>query len=304
MRDTLAALRQSPVGPFAQKFLDDRGIDLAMLIAWGTLSTIFPVLLGITAVAGVLLQDPERSARISTTLLQLVPAEAAQPLAGILEDTSRHAGAAGIIGLVLLLFNGSNLFANMASVFDRAYRVPDRDFVAARLMSLFMLMIVTALLLISTVAYSLGGMLGSASNAVSRALPFEVPGRGLAAPLIGYGVSIGCALLTFLLLYRVLPNKHQSFRQVLPGAGLAAVLFFVLLQLFPLYTTLLGQGFATYAAFGMFLLLMFWTYLLGIVLVLGAELNAFLEALPHRPGDREGTWLHGITGSSSSPSVH
>jgi hypothetical protein len=55
------------------------------------------------------------------------------------------------------------------------------------------------------------------------------------------------------------------------------VLFFVILQVFPLYLALFGRGFQAYAAFGVFLLLMFWVYLLGIVLVLGAELNAFLE---------------------------
>lgn len=278
MRDTMTALQQSTVGQFAQKFLADRGVDLAMLIAWGTLSTIFPVLLGIAAVAGGLLRDPERSARISGTLVQLVPAEAAQPLAAILQDTRQNAGTAGLVSVVLLLFNGSNLFANMESVFNRAYHVSDRDFVGERLMSLFMLVIVTALLLVSAVAYSLGGVLGTASDAVLGLLPFAVPGRGLAVLLLGYALSISSALITFLLLYRVLPNKRQSVRQVLPGSAMAAVLFFVLLQVFPLYTTFFGQGFATYAAFGMFLLLMFWTFLLGLVLVLGVELNAFLES--------------------------
>jgi uncharacterized BrkB/YihY/UPF0761 family membrane protein len=119
-RRRLAALRQSGLGRFVTRFLADGGMDLATLIAWGTLSTIFPVLLGITAVAGVLLQDAERSARLSTTLLHLVPGEAALPLAAILEDARRHAGTWGIIGFVLLIFNGSNLFANMQSVFDRA----------------------------------------------------------------------------------------------------------------------------------------------------------------------------------------
>ncbi len=277
MRAQLAALQHSRVGQFAQRILEDRGIDLAMLIAWGTLSTVFPVLLGITALAGVLLQDPQRSARIISTLLKLVPADAAQPLAAILEDTQSNAGAAGLVGLGLLLFNGSNLFANMESVFNRAYRVRDRDFVGERLMSLFMLLIVTVLLVLSATAYSLGNVLGTASDVMFRALPFEVPGRGLAGLVIGYATSIGSALLTFLLLYRILPNTRLSFRQVLPGSLVAAVLFFVLLEVFPLYTRLFGPGFATYAAFGMFLLLMFWTFLLGLVLVLGVELNAFLE---------------------------
>jgi uncharacterized BrkB/YihY/UPF0761 family membrane protein len=63
---------------------------------------------------------PERSARISSTLVQLVAAEAAQPLSAILDDTQRNAGTAGLLGLVLLLFNGSNLFSNMASVFNES----------------------------------------------------------------------------------------------------------------------------------------------------------------------------------------
>jgi membrane protein len=253
-------------------------MDLATLIAWGTLSTVFPVLLGIMAVAGVLLQDPERSARLSATLVQLVPAEAALPLEAILENARRDAGTWGLVGLVLLLFNGSNLFANMQSVFNRAYRVPHRGFVGSRLISLFMLVIATALLLLSAVAYSLGSLLGSASEAMARALPFELPARGPAVLLIGYALSILSALLTFLLLYRVLPNKRQTFAQVLPGSLLATGLFFLLLQLFPLYTTLFRRGFEAYAIFGMLLLLMFWMYLLGLVLVLGAELNAFLDS--------------------------
>lgn len=278
MRGTLAALRRSGVARFAAKFRADEGLDLATLIAWGTLSTVFPVLLGITAVAGVLLRDPDRSARLSATLVQLVPAEAAPPLGAILENARRDAGTWGIVGLVLLLVNGSNLFANMQSVFNRAYRVPHRGFVGARLISLFMLVIATALLLLSAVAYGLGGLLGSASEAVARVLPFELPARGPAVLLVGYAVSILSALVTFLLLYRVLPNRRQTFAQVLPGSLLAAGLFFVLLQVFPLYTTLFARGFEAYAIFGMLLLLMFWTYLLGLVLVLGAELNAFLDS--------------------------
>ena len=270
-------LRRSGLGRFVSKFYADGGMDLATLIAWGTLSTVFPVLLGIAALAGVLLQDAERSMQLTSTLLRYVPAQAALPLGALLEDTGRHAGKWGIVGLGLLILNGSHLFANLQSVFDRAYRVPHRGFVAGRLISLLMLLIATALLVLSAAAYSLGGLLGSASDAAVLALPFDVPARGLIARSIGYVVSFASALVTFLLLYGVLPNKRQTLSQVLPGSLLAAGLFFALLLLFPLYTTLFGRGFEAYAAFGMLLLLMLWAYLVGLVLVLGAELNAFLD---------------------------
>jgi hypothetical protein len=63
---------------------------------------------------------------------------------------------------------------------------------------------------------------------------------------------------------------------VVPGALLASVLLLLLTQVFPLYVALFPPNHA-YAFFGVFLVLTFWLYLLGMVLVLGAELNAFLE---------------------------
>ena len=248
-----------------------------MLVAWGTLSTVFPVLLGVAAIAGFLLRDPQRAADAQSALVRLAPPAAAQPLGGVLSDTQNDAQALGLAGLGLLLFNGSNLFANLESVFNRAYHVADRDLFGERLVSVLMLVIVTALLLVSTVAYSLGGVLSSASEALVAAAPLIAPVRGVGVLLFGDGLSLLSAFLTFVLLYAILPNRPQSIRQVWPGAALGAVLFLLILEVFPLYTTIFGQGFQTYAIFGTFLLLMFWTFLLGIVLVLGVELNAFLE---------------------------
>src|SRR5205823_13793695 len=53
-------------------------------------------------------------------------------------------------------------------------------------------------------------------------------------------------------------------------------LFFVISLVFPIYLKLFPPNQA-YAVFGAFLVFTFWLYLLGIVFVLGAELNAFLE---------------------------
>jgi membrane protein len=78
-------------------------------------------------------------------------------------------------------------------------------------------------------------------------------------------------------MYWRLPNTRTSLRQALPGALVAAALFVAVLRVFPLYVALFGQGFSVYAAFGAVLLFMFWLYIVGVVLVGGAELNAFLQ---------------------------
>lgn len=278
VKDKLARLQASGVGRFAAKFSADRGTSLAVLLAWGTLNTLFPLILGVTALAGLVLQDEQRLRDLNQALVQLLPSDVAQPLSEVLDATRKSAAVLGAVGLLLLLWNGSGFFANMESVFNQAYRVADRGFVAQRLIALVMMVIVTVLMLVSTAAYSVGNLLASATDFLFRLVPGGVPGAGGVGLLIGSAVSVLTAIVMFSVLYKVLPNKAQGWKQVLPGSLLAGALFFLLLQLFPLYLAFFGQSFQAYALFGVFLLMMFWSYLLGIVLVLGAELNAFLEA--------------------------
>ena len=269
MGDKLKAFQQSRAGQLLKKLQDDRVPNLAVLLAWGTLNTLFPLFLGMLAISGFVLRDQQRLDQLSGALFSLAPGQAATTLRDILSSTRDSAGAASIISVALLLFSGSNFFANMQMVFNLAYHVQDRNFILQRVVALIMLLIVTALLLVSTTAYGLGNAIGS--------LPIAVPVGPVLGRVVGWSISILSAIVMFLLLYRILPNKSQAWQQTLPGALLATVLFFIILQVFPLYLALFGKGFQAYAAFGVFLLLMFWVYLLGIVLVLGAELNAFLE---------------------------
>ncbi len=269
MGEKLAAFKRSRAGQFVQKVQDDRAPNLAVLLAWGTLNTMLPLLLGILAIVGLIIRDPKQLDSLTGTLLAVLPEQAATAIHDILAQSRQSAGVAGIISLLLLLFTGTNFFANMQMVFNLAYHIEDRNIIMQRVVALIMLILVTALLLISTTAYGIGNTIGS--------LPIALPVGPVLGRLLGWLISLVSALAMFLLLYKILPNKSQGWKQALPGAVAAAVLFFVILQVFPLYLAVFGKGFAAYQAFGVFLVLMFWLFLLGLVLVGGAELNAFLE---------------------------
>jgi membrane protein len=276
MANRITRLRSSRPGQFLTKLSQDEAPNLAALLAWGMLTTLLPLLLGILAIAGLLLRDPQRLDQVYSLLLASIPQEAAQPIRGALDNVRATAGAAGIISVVLLLYNGSRLFATMQTVFNRAYYVDNRNFVVANAVAVFMLLVITLLLLISTVAVGVGSVLGGASDAVLGALPIQVPGRGLVGQAISWGVSALSAVLLFVLLYKILPNARQGWREVLPGALVAIVLFFAILLVFPVYASLFPPNQA-YAAFGIFLVFTFYLYLLGFVFVFGAELNAFVQ---------------------------
>src|SRR6266511_4167733 len=242
LTEKLAAFQRSRGGLFVHKVMDDQTPNLAALLAWGTLSALLPLVLGILTVAGLVLRDPERLNQVYDTVMVLVPSQATGPLSEALEGVRHSAAApAGIIAILLLLFNGSSFFSNMASVFDKAYHVESRNFIMQRVVSIVMLIVTTSLLVISTLALGVGSLV--------QHVPLLPIGPVLAS-VASWSISIVSAFLLFLLLYKVLPTAAQGWRNVLPGTLLSAVVFLV-------FT--------------------FWLYLLGFVFVLGAELNAFLQ---------------------------
>jgi uncharacterized BrkB/YihY/UPF0761 family membrane protein len=109
-------------------------------------------------------------------------------------------------------------------------------------------------------------------------LPGYLPVGPALGHVIGWSVSILSVLGLFLLMYKLLPNVIQGWRDVMPGALLSSALLLVVSQVFPLYVALFPPNQA-YALFGVFLVLTFWLYLVGFVFVLGAELNAFLHGV-------------------------
>jgi membrane protein len=268
LRARLAALQRSRPGRFVQKVLDDQMPNLAALLAWGTLSAILPLLLGLLALAGLVLRDPERLDQVYNALTSALPAAAAEPITNVLDGMRQSAASVGVIAIALLLINGSSFFTNMASVFNQAYHVQGRNMVIERLIGLGMLFLTAALLMLSTVAAGLSSLVSN--------VPGALPIGPILGQVVGWSVSMLSVFVLFVLIYRILPNAKQTWRSVVPGALLGSVLLLFLSQLFPLYLTLFPPNHA-YALFGVFLVLTFWLYLLGLILVLGAELNAFLE---------------------------
>jgi membrane protein len=268
IKSKLEAFQNSKLGLFVKKVLNDQAPNLAALLAWGTLSTLLPLMLGLLTVAGVVLRDPERLDQLYNTLLVMVPTQGGSVIGDALNGIRQSAAPAGVIAIALLLFNGSSFFSNMASVFDQAYHVESRNFVFQRAMSIVMLIVVSALLILSTLSLGLGSVINN--------LPIGFGVNTVAAQVVTWSISIVSAFLLFLLLYKLLPNAEQGWRDVIPGALLSMVLFFLILGVFPIYMQLFPPNHA-YAVFGVFLVFTFWLYLLGWVFVLGVELNAYLQ---------------------------
>src|SRR5205823_4910350 len=76
LKAKLEAFQRSKVGQFVKKVQDDQVPNLASLLAWGTLSALLPLVLGILALTGLVIRDPQRLDQIYNTLLALLPSGA------------------------------------------------------------------------------------------------------------------------------------------------------------------------------------------------------------------------------------
>jgi YihY family inner membrane protein len=251
--------------PFAvvKKFGDDQAGNLAALIAYYAFFSIFPLLLVLSTVLGYVLHGhPDWQKTVTDSALSNLP------LIGNNHPAPLHGNiGALIVGLLLALWSGLGVAKTAQSSFDTVYLVPRTDrpnFVAAIPRSL-RIVVVGGLGLVTTTALS------SAVTSVHALGSLEL-GPGLR--VIGTVLAIAFNTALFATLFRWLTVRRIRWRDVLPGAVIAAVA----LQLFQLLATafiahkLKGAN-ATYGNFGAVIVLLSWFYLQAQVVLFAAEVN-------------------------------
>jgi membrane protein len=221
--------------------------------------SMFPLLLGLLSIVGLLLRSRGQQAQVEAMLLGFFPPDAHDALQRTLGGVRQHAGLLGVVGVLGLVWSGGSLFASMEFALGEMFGARQRDFVRQRLMALVMTAVFVVAIVVATFANAALGLVGS------------LPVLGaILGPLVG--VLTWFALM--LLIYRVVPNRtFSTVSQIWPGGLLAAVLMEALSLIWPVYTHL-AHGFDSYgSAFALFFLLATWLYLLSQVILLGAVAN-------------------------------
>jgi membrane protein len=100
----------------------------------------------------------------------------------------------------------------------------------------------------------------------------ELHSRALSA------LPFGASVLTFLMLYMLVPNKSVRFSHALCGAVTAAILFEIFKKVFALYITHFPTYKAIYGAIAALPILFIWVYLSWVVILFGAEIAACMDS--------------------------
>jgi YihY family inner membrane protein len=280
----LEGLKNSLPGKVVAKFGEDKAINWATLIAWNGLLSMFPILLVVASVLGLVLGLAHfDSQSLDRDISSAFPDQALQnQIFDALTHFKRQSGVFAVIGFAGLLFGGSALFGSMEQGFAIIYHTRPRAFVKQKLLGFGMIIVFSVLAGIAVGTSSLLPAL--------KSIPGVPPSltSGPIALVLQAILGVATGFLLFAVTYFVVPNRRQEWAKVWPGALLAGVLFEAVVLLFPTYLTI-NKGISNYGkTFALFLMLMTFFYFLGIVVMVGVEFNSVLYPLPvEQPGNAE-----------------
>jgi len=246
---------------------------LAAGVAYYALLSLFPLLLGLLALGGILLSSEGTYQGLLSFVTENLPGSKAfveQNVGEVVE----FRGVVGVGAILGFLWTASIGFGAVARSVNRAWGIRvNRPFYVAKPLHILMALAVGALFLISTSATSVIEVITDPER------DFGIPaqefflqlGLGhLALRMVPWGINI----FIFLMIYRFAPNCKTYWRYIWPGAVVAAVLLEVSKGLFLWYLDNLAIYNQVYGSVTSVIVLLFWIYISALILILGAEIGA------------------------------
>lgn len=262
----------------ARSFDRDHCFHLAAGIAYYAIFSLFPLLLGLIALATLLLQSAEAQDAIINAASQLLPGSTDLMRQNI-QQVLRARGTIGAIATVTLLWSAKAIFGAITTSVNLAWNVPEtRPFWKLTAMELALVFGAGGFFILSFAITSI--------VAIVSTVPIPVIGPELARTpfwtVIAGILSLSLNTFAYLMLYRFLPATDLRFRDVWPGAVVAGILFEIAKIGYVFYTAQFANYQLVYGSLGAVIALLFWAWLSSAILLFGAEISAQYGRLKRR----------------------
>jgi membrane protein len=261
-----------------KEFGHDNCSQMAAAISYYVLFSLFPLLIFSVGILGIALQDSQLQEDLVDVVLEYIPlsedegendvSEAVRDIAGA------GSGAVGLLGLVGMAWSGSNLFGVVRRSVNLAYDLDvHRPIVRQKLLDLAMVVAFAPLVIASLAT--------TAAIRYARETSDEIPVLSDASQTLGFLwdvlpllIPVAVSFVAFVFLYWVVPATRVKVRDVLIGAGVAAVLFEVAKVGFAIYVANFSNYNVVFGSLGAVVAFLFWVFLSANIMLLGAEVAA------------------------------
>jgi len=264
-------------------FIEDEALSRGAAIAFYTVTAIAPVMLIVIAIAGLAFGREAAQKALTGQLSGLMGQQAAELLqAAVASAAGKPSGIlATLLGITMLIATASGVFGEMQSALNKIWRAKAKGttvsrMIRARAASIGLVATLGFLLIVSLVVSAGLTAFGDYLNSV---LPF---GQLIMTVLNG-AVSLTLISMLFAAIYKILPNRHLEWRDVIVGAVVTAVLFTIGKAGIGWYIGSSAVA-SSYGAAGALIVVLLWIYYSTQIFLLGAE---FTKIYANRRGSKQ-----------------
>ncbi|WP_069132837.1 YihY/virulence factor BrkB family protein [Rhodohalobacter halophilus] len=254
-----------------KKAADDEIMTRGAAIAFYTIFSITPLIILVVYFGGIFLSEEIVSGQLTEYLGDYLDEALLDNLIGyITTQQQQHTGfITTIIAAGTVIFGATTVISQIKTTLNKIWNVDEIKinsawhFLLNRLLSFGMIIVLSLLLLTSLVAELL---LAIAASYFQELFPaFEIDMYGVIAQII----TILFAVSFFTLIFRILPDVHARWIDVMVGALVTTILFLIGKYLIGLFFTTTGIE-ATYRAAGSLVVFIIWVYYNIQTILLGA----------------------------------
>ncbi len=260
-----------------REFSDDQCPDLAAALTYYSVLSLFPALIAIFSLLGVVGQGRQAADAVLGIVEQVAPGGAADTLRGPIEELagSQTAGLALITGVVLAIWSASGYVGAFGRAMNRIWEIDEgRPFwklkptqLAVTVFAIVLVVVAVILLIVS----------GPVAEAIGQALGIGEVGL-MIWQIAKWPVLALVVVLFVAVLYYFTPNaKQPKFRWISFGAVIAIVVLVLASVGFGIYVANFSNYERTYGSLAGVIIFLLWVWIANLALLFGAEFDAELE---------------------------
>ncbi|HYZ61967.1 MAG TPA: YihY/virulence factor BrkB family protein [Acetobacteraceae bacterium] len=250
-------------------FIEDNAMSRAAAIAYFTILSLGPVLVICIAIAGLAFGQEAAQGAMVGQLRGLMGDQAAEAVQTMIASAGKRSSGvwATVIGFATLLLTASGVFGEMQSALNYVWKAQPKGgmtaILRARAASLGLVATLGFLLLVSLVVSAALSALGDYLNAI-------FPGIKVILQIVNIVISFVIVSALFAAVYKILPDRDLSWKDVIVGAVVTALLFTVGKTLIALYIGSTAVA-SSYGAAGALVIVLVWIYYSSLIFLLGSE---------------------------------
>ncbi len=256
----------------------------AAAISFFTLLSIVPLLCVVIAILASFVASPEEAQSYLLNFIgDKVPENARQFVFDLITQSKLisnvnsvldNRGWIGAISVGSLLWTSSGAFAAVEDAMTTIFGVKARNYFVSRLVEMGLVIVIGALFLIASFISGIVAWLHT-NNVIFLGVDFaRLP---YIWELITEILPYSLVLLTYYVVYKILPRTNVHFRAAITGAVVAGVLLYLALGGFSYYVSNFSKYNAFYGSIAGVVISMFTIYLASIILLIGAEMTEIVN---------------------------